>query len=79
MQIAQFVLGSSVFVMSGSICISQYDPNGALQCNLASSLVRDTNSRGLHFSEMPDFTGNEFIHITQKCSNSITITFGSFL
>ncbi len=79
MQIANFVLGSNVFVISGSTCTSQYDPNGALQCSLASSLCQDTNSHELHVLDIPDFTGNEFIHITQKCNNSITINCDSFL
>ncbi len=72
MQIAHFVLGSNVFLITGSTCTSQYDPNGALQCSLASSLCRDTNSCGLHFLDIPDFMGNKFIHIMQKWNNSIT-------
>jgi len=34
-------------------------------------------SHGLYFSDIPDLTGNEFIHMTQKCINSISIRSGS--
>ena len=34
-------------------------------------------SRGLYFSDIPDLAGNEFIHMTQKCINSISIRSGS--
>ena len=78
-QIAHPVLGSIVFVMSGSTWISQYAPKGTLQCSFASSLCLETISLGLHFSEMPDFTGKEFIHMTQKCISSIIMIFGSIL
>ena len=30
------------------------------------SMCLETISLGLHFSEIPDFTGKEFIHITKK-------------
>jgi hypothetical protein len=58
-----------VFVMSGSICTSQYAPKGVLQCSFALSLCLDTSSLGLYFSYTPDFTGKEFI----RNSNSIRV------
>jgi hypothetical protein len=77
--IAHLVLNSIVFVMLGSTWTSQYAPKGTLQCSFASSLFLDNISLGLHFYEMPDFTGNEFIHITQKFMSSIIISFGNIL
>jgi hypothetical protein len=74
-----FVFGSTVFVMSGLTWTSKYAPKGALQCNFASSLCLDSISLGLYFSEMPDFSGKEFIHIMQKCISLIIMSFGSSL
>jgi hypothetical protein len=74
--IPHHVLGSIVFVISGSVCTSQYAPKGVLQCSFASSLCLDTSSLGLYFSDTPNFTGKEFIHITQKCVSLMMISFG---
>jgi hypothetical protein len=77
--IPHLVLGSMVFVMSGSAYTSQYAPKGVLQCSFALSLCLDTSSLGCYFSDTPDFTGNEFIHITQKCSSLMMTSFGNIL
>ncbi len=77
--IPHFILSSIVFVMSGSTWTSQYVPKGTLQCIFASNLCLDTISLGLHFSEIPDFTGKEFIHITQKCMSSTITSFDNSL
>ena len=59
-----FALEIILLGLSGSSCVSQYAPKGALQCFLKSSLCQITISLGDRVGDIPDFIGNPFSQST---------------